>query len=74
MSKQDYTQEHKNCLDNIKAVLNNEESDFTKIFTISGIANKHADNPKYEDEGIEGLFPCDNQEDITSSSQTVSDV
>lgn len=62
MSNQNYSDEHKNCLDRIKTVLQNDESDFSKIFSISGIANKHADNPKYEDEEIDGLFPVDEDE------------
>lgn len=67
MSKQDFPAEHKDCLDKIKAVLENDESDFTKIFTISAIASKHADNKSYWNEEIDGVFPSEEMKEIISS-------
>ncbi|MCF8464292.1 MAG: hypothetical protein K9G41_05605 [Flavobacteriales bacterium] len=67
MSKQDFSVEHKDCLDKIKAVLENDESDYTKIFTISSIASNHADNERYLNEEIDGVFPSEEMEEIISS-------
>lgn len=65
--KQDFSVEHKDCLDKIKAVLENDESDYTKIFTISAIASKHADNERYLGEEIDGVFPSEEMKEIISS-------
>jgi hypothetical protein len=72
MSKQDLIQEHKDCLDKIKAVLENNESDYTKIFTISGISNRHISTPRYWDEEIDGLYPSDEMTEIITSEPLAS--
>ena len=68
MENQDYSKEHQDCLEQIKAILGSNYSDYTKVFEISAVSSSHWNNLRYENENIETLFDFDENADLISSA------